>query len=156
MSLARLEEINLHLDLSRRDSMLMLMFNPNRRGNKRIQKIIDESYLRIYYWKENIPQWMEEAPEIVFIRLIKRAYTEVPFLKDVAKAIVHYRAPQENVLRLASIAEFLKEIASEFSNLSIRAIEYHPSQRLEAEQPPIVEEQVESENEKRKTLDNYI
>lgn len=100
---------------------------------------------------------MEEAPEIVFIRLIKRAYTEVSFLKDVAKAIVHYRVPQENVLRLASIAEFLKEIVSEFSNLSIRAIEYHPSQRPEVEQPPIVEDQVENEDEKRRTtLDNYI
>ena len=90
--------------------------------------IIDEKFLRYHRWEEDIEQLPDEkivdaGPVIATVRLIKKAYRDIPFLKQVAKTIFYTKnidLSRDQFFELARTIECLSTDEAIFKNVVVR------------------------------------
>jgi hypothetical protein len=80
---------------------------------------VNEKLLRYWRWEETIhPLLVHISPQDLALRLIKKAYQDLPFLKEVDKVIIHTSG-----LTLFHIAEAIESLSKQeldFRNIRVR------------------------------------
>lgn len=110
----KLKDLSLHLYLSFSDNKVRLRFSPRESGNRSIYWTnINERLLRYQHWDKEISPSVETRPDSLALEIIKKAYQDLPFLKEVEKVIVYSKG--FDLFRLATALE-----SSNFKNIRVR------------------------------------
>jgi len=119
----KLEKISLHLYLLCNGSKIRLRFSPNQYGNKSIfYTNVDQKLLRYKRWEDTLlPSSKNVDLEAPALNLIRQAYNDLPFLKDVDRVIIHTKGL--NLVNLAKLVEASTTKELLFRNLRIRLTE---------------------------------
>lgn len=121
----KLKDISLHLYLEFNDTTpkISLRFSPRQSGNRSIYLAnVNEELLRYWRWEEIMDPSLGYSPQDLALdlalRLIKKAYQDLPFLKEVDKVIIHTSG-----LALFHIAEAIESLSKQeldFRNIRVR------------------------------------
>jgi hypothetical protein len=79
---------------------------------------VNEELLRYWRWEEIMDPSLGYSPQDLALRLIKKAYQDLPFLKEVDKVIIHTSG-----LALFHIAEAIESLSKQeldFRNIRVR------------------------------------
>jgi hypothetical protein len=119
----KLKDISLHLYLEFNDitSKVSLRFSPRQTGNRSIYLAnVNEKLLRYQRWEENMdPSSLgHKSPQDVALRLIKEAYQDLPFLREVDKVIIHTSGL--SLFHIAEAIESLSKRELDLRNIRVR------------------------------------